>query len=228
MVLAVVAVVWVFTGRHSANSRAALEPAATPSTTVAATSTASSSTAPTTTGYPATSAAPADTSGGTSTTAVTPTGGGGSLGGQNLGLPSSNTYPYHSTGVDWPGLNTTDPRCLPILRNQRVLELANFHGMTLQQAVAALQPIGMYSYCTNGTIINTQFIRDPDACTDNPALADRVASQSPAPGTRVTPGIFQVHLSYYNPGLPCPTTTTTATPTTTAPPGATSTLPPIP
>ena len=156
-----------------------------------------------------------DTSPATTDHSVTPTPTHSSSGSSGVaGLPSTNTYPYHSTGPDWPGLNTTDPRCLPILRNQRVLELPDFRGKTFQQAVAAVDPIGMYSYCTNGTIIMTRFVRDADRCTDDPALAEHIAAQSPAPGTRVTPdpGIFEIHFNYFNPNLPCPTVTTTVAP----------------
>jgi hypothetical protein len=199
--------IWLLTHR-SPSTRASLQPAT-------ASSAAASSSAPSTsvwvsTTFPATTS-PATSNPATSapTTAATTTvavHGGGTGSGSTWGLPSTNTYPYHSTGVDWAGLNTTDPRCAPILRNQRILELPNFRGKTLQQAVAAIDPIGMYSYCTNGTIIMVQFVRDTDQCTTDAALFEHIAAQSPAPGVRVTPGIFQLHLTYFN-GL-CPTPTT--------------------
>jgi hypothetical protein len=138
-----------------------------------------------------------------------------------LGLPPSNTYPYHSNGPDWPGLNTSDPRCAAVLADQRILELPDMVGLTLPQALASADPIGMYSYCTNGTIIELQFATVAEVCTTNSSQFDQIAAQTPAPGTRVKPGGFPVRLTFYR---DCPVDT--GTPTTTAPP-TTPTTPPV-
>ena len=199
---------WLVLPRGS--SRLSLAPAASDTVPVSATAATAATSAPSTSA--SSTIAPAATVATSAAPAPVPPHA-GSAGG---GLPSTNTYPYHSTGVDWAGLNTTDPRCAPILRNQRVLELPNFVGKTLQQAAAALDPIGMYSYCTNGTIIMVQFVREPDVCTNNEALNNHIAAQSPAPGTRVSPAFFPVHLTYYFGA--CPPTTTVPPLSTTAPP----------
>ena len=200
--------IWLSTHRSPA-TRASLQPAtassAAASSSAPSTSVWVSTTNPATTN-PATSSPVTSTPTAAATTTTVAAHGGGSGSGSTSGLPSTNTYPYHSTGVDWAGLNTTDPRCAPILRNQRILELPNFRGKTLQQAVAAIEPIGMYSYCTNGTIIMVQFVREPDVCTNDAALFEHIAAQSPAPGVRVTPGVFQLHVTYFNGLCPPPTT----------------------
>jgi hypothetical protein len=131
---------------------------------------------------------------------------------------SSARGPGATHDVSWPGRNTTDPRCAPIFAaGDNPIAVPNFVGMTWAQALVAIDPLGMWSYCNNTFIYNVTTPWTAPTCTSDPAQVDHVAAQSLAPGTpfALPPTFTKIAFTFY---ALCTPSTVDTTPPTTAPP----------
>lgn len=103
-----------------------------------------------------------------------------------------------SPPLGWSGCQLDQSACQSVLMGPVVLTMPDMHGWSRSKVGEWVSLVSViYPFCTLGPIPISRVPLTPDTCTLDTSLVDRLASQSVAPGTKVTGVSLVYEFSYY-------------------------------